>query len=295
MTAKKLKDGSRSPAINLDEKTSNMLEHKGYTIEMKLNEGAFGQVFKGMHKDLNEPIAIKIMDLAKVGQKFESKFWPRELKALSGIKHENVIFVYDIIRSGGRLFIFMEFANGGDITGYLNKNGPIPEALTCFWFGHVTNALRFIHEDLRFAHRDIKIDNILLNNHIAKLTDFGFAKEAWDSNTNKPLLSETFCGTEPYYSPQIVARKAYNPYAADSWAMGVTLFCMLNNKFPYHFGDTKRMLSEQTDPNYIKGRYIKKFPPDLRNLQESFFTENEKKRITMAQVMDHPWILRKGK
>ena len=287
--------GPKPEIIELDSKTAQVLTRKGYFIEKKLNEGAFGQVYLGKTGKEKEKVAVKVMDLDKVGDKFKQKFLPRELAALMGIQHENVIYIYDIIRCGGRIYIFMEFANGGDITAYLTKNGPIPETLACYWFTQVSSALRFIHDDLKIAHRDIKIDNILLNNNVAKLTDFGFAKECWDANNDRVILSETFCGTEPYYSPQIVARKPYNAFSADSWAMGVTLFCMLNNKFPYHFGDTKRMLNEQTDPNYIKGRYIKKFPSDLRNLQESFFIENEKKRITMAQVMDHPWIVRKGK
>ena len=41
---------------------------------------------------------------------------------------------------------------------------------------------------------------MLLHNNVAKVTDFGFAKESWDKERDRPLLSETFCGTEPYYS-----------------------------------------------------------------------------------------------
>ena len=80
------------------------------------------------------------------------------------------------------------------------------------------------------AHRDIKVDNILLSNgpkYVAKLTDFGFATECWDRNENRVTMSTTFCGTKPYFSPQMVARKPYNAFAADCWAMGCTLFYML--------------------------------------------------------------------
>ena len=282
-------------SIKLDPKTEAVFKKKGYNIEKMLNEGAFGQVYKGSNTRSGELVAIKVMDLDAVGEKFKQKFLPRELAALIGIKHEHVIYIHDIIRANRKIYIFMEFANGGDITGYLTKNGPIPEALTCYWFTQTCRAIRYIHEELHIAHRDIKIDNVLLHNNVAKVTDFGFAKESWDNDRNQPLLSETFCGTEPYYSPQIVARRAYDPFAADVWALGVMLFCMLNNKFPYHFGDSKAMLKEMYDPKFIGTRYIKKFPADLRQLQEALFTVNEKDRISMADVMNHGWIVRKGK
>ncbi|KAH7637751.1 testis-specific serine/threonine-protein kinase 4 [Dermatophagoides farinae] len=282
-------------SIRLDPKTAAVFRKKGYSVDKKLNEGAFGQVYKGSNTKTGELVAVKVMDLDKVGDKFKQKFLPRELAALIGIKHESVICIHDIIRANHKIYIFMEFANGGDITGYLHKNGSISEPLACYWFTQVSNALSYIHDELKIAHRDIKIDNILLHDNMAKLTDFGFAKESYDCHTDTIIMSETFCGTEPYYSPQIVARKPYNAFAADVWAMGVTLFCMLNNKFPFHFGDSKKMLIEQTDRDFIKTRYVKRFPSDLRNFQEKFFVVDETIRWQISEVFQHPWILRKGR
>lgn len=70
---------------------------------------------------------------------------------------------------------------------------------------------------------------------------------------------------------------------------------MLNNKFPFHYDDEDGMYKEQTNADFIKTRYTKKFPADLRDLQEKLLDPNERKRITMSQTLNHPWILRKGK
>lgn len=292
---KKMRGPPKGASIQLDDKTAAVFKKKGYCVQKKLAEGAFGQVYKGMQVKTGETVAVKVMDLKKVGEKFKKKFLPRELAALIGISHQYVIYIHDIIRANNKIYIFMEFANGGDITSYLKKNGAIPETLTCYWFKQVSEALSYIHDELRMAHRDIKIDNVLLHDNIAKLTDFGFAKECWDNINNRPILCETYCGTEPYYSPQLVARKPYNAYAADIWAMGVMLFCMLNNKFPFHFGDPQKMLAEQTNRRYIKGRYIKEFPRDLKDLQEKMFQVDENSRPLIGDILQHPWILRKGK
>lgn len=159
---------STEKTIKLDPKTEAVFRKKCYTIEKMLNEGAFGQVYKGTNTATGELVAIKVMDLDAVGDKFKQKFLPRELAALIGIKHQYVINIHDIIRANHKIYIFMEFANGGDITGYLTKNGPIPEALSCYWFTQTCRALCYIHEELNIAHRDIKIDNILLHNNVAK-------------------------------------------------------------------------------------------------------------------------------
>lgn len=127
------------------------------------------------------------------------------------------------------------------------------------------------------------------------MTDFGFARMCWDAQRQRFEMSKTICGTPPFFSPQILRRQMYDPFAADSWAMGVMLFAMLNNKYPFHWDNEKEHLIEQCDPRFISTRFIKQFAPDLIDLIEKFFIIDETKRITMAQTLVHPWIVRKGK
>ncbi|XP_054153445.1 testis-specific serine/threonine-protein kinase 2-like [Oppia nitens] len=286
--------------IDLDPKTAAVMKKKGYEFQKKLSQGAFGQVYKGTNSKTGiETVAIKVMDLKAVGEKFKDKFLPREIDALIGVKHDNTVFIYDIIRCNHKMYIFMEFCTDSDVANYLQKNNAIPEEKSCIWFTQVSQAVCWMHTNLHMAHRDIKLDNILLTSKsgelIAKLTDFGFSKKCWNEDQEKVELSKTFCGTEPYYSPQIVSKKEYNAFAADVWALGVVLFCMLNNKFPFHFNDSKRQIKEQTDRSFIDSRFIKDFGKDLKDLHYKCWTENEKNRITIQDLLKHPWIVRKGK
>jgi len=280
----------------IDEKTAAVLKRKGYKILSRLSSGAFGQVYKAQKEGSDDFVAVKVMNLEKVSDKFKQKFLPRELAALIEVNHENVIQTYDIFRSNRKIYIFMEFAGNGDIAGYIKKHGAMKEPLACVWFTQICDALNYLHTEVHMAHRDIKIDNILLNEqNIAKLTDFGFAKEAYDPIRKRVILSETFCGTEPYYSPQILQRRSYDPFMADVWAMGVVLFAMVNNKFPFHFGDRKAMLKEQTDPNHLINRYTRKLSHDLKNLEERMFDPKENTRITFSDVLRHAWVRNKGR
>lgn len=94
-------------------------------------------------------------------------------------------------------------------------------------------------------------DNILLTvEGNIKLTDFGFSLHVLEDN-HEIQLSQTWCGTRPYLSPQIVNKTPYNPFKADCWALGVVLYIQLSNKYPFHFSDRKVMLEEQKDKLYI--------------------------------------------
>lgn len=139
--------------LKLNEQTMAVFKKKGYTIEEKLNEGAFGQVFRGKDTKTGTAVAIKVMFLTGNTAKYEKKFWPRELSALINIRHPYVIEIYDIIKADAKLFIFMEFANGGDIGGYLKRNGPLHESVACYWFTQTTQAMVYMHEEVKMAHR----------------------------------------------------------------------------------------------------------------------------------------------
>ena len=158
----------------------------------------------------------------------------------------------------------------------------------------VCSAVHYLHIEQRIAHRDIKLDNVLLFDDVAKLTDFGFANESWNWDENRLNHSETFCGTTPYFCPQIIKSKPYNAYAADCWALGVMLFAMLNDRYPFHHQQSKVHYHEMTEPGFLRTRYTKSFPADLLDLQTGLLTVDERLRMNIAQVMVHPWIKRGG-
>ena len=283
--------------IDIDEKTKRVFKKKGYKIDKRLSAGAFGQVYRAVKDGQDEFTAVKVMDLAKVSTKFKAKFLPRELAALIEVKHPNIVQVHDIFRANQKIYIFMEFAGGGDIASYLKKNGAMDEPSACKWFTQQSEALNYLHNEKFMAHRDIKIDNVLLTDDQkdTKLSDFGFAKEGWDEEQQKVILSETYCGTEPYYCPELVQRIKYDPFKADVWAMGVVLFAMLNNKFPFHFGKPKIQLAEQKGwPDHLNKRFVKKHSKHCKDLIFKMLNPNQEERYGMREVCKHKWIHEEG-
>lgn len=82
---------------------------------------------------------------------------------------------------------------------------------------------------MNVVHRDIKLENILLDsNHNIKIIDFGFSIIIPDDKKLK-----IFCGTPSYMSPEIVSKIEYVGSKADIWALGILLYVMLQGKFPF--------------------------------------------------------------
>lgn len=228
------------------------------------------------------------MDLEKVAESgMDQKYLDREIQALIKVRHPNVLQVNDIFRSGGRLYIFMEFAANGSLKDKIKQasNKRLSERKSQRWFYQCVEALHCMHVVHRIAHRDIKVDNVLLDeDDNAKLSDYGFAREF---HLEDRKLAKTFCGTKPYYAPEIVEHRPYNPFLYDTWSMGVMLFLMLNGNFPFDstLKDRKRLVG-------MMRRKQLNWNPDVEdNLSESckdillsLFTYDPEKRYVFVLV-----------
>lgn len=187
----------------LDPRCKEIFAHKGYTILQELAHGAFGRVHLVERRLRNNPgkvekAAVKVMDFTKMEEDIKTKYVPREVKALCQFKHPNTIKIYDIFKMDKKIFIFMEFASRGTIFQYVTKQPQaLSEDLAGFWFNQLCEGLKSMHETLQMAHRDIKLENIMLDEQYnAKLTDFGFARIA-DVDSGWTVKTKSVCGTLP--------------------------------------------------------------------------------------------------
>lgn len=291
-------DMTDSSILKADPKTIAVIEHKGYVVLRKISQGAFGQVYKARDVKHDELAAVKVMDLQKVAAKgLQNKFLQREIHALKTVVHPNVLKVQHIFQSGGRLYIFMEFAPNGCLKDKVktapDKHLKEPEAK--HWFKQVVDALHCMHLDYKICHRDIKLENVLLDAHDnCKLTDFGFTRdfsEEFEEQTSPPL-ARTLLGTKPYYAPQLLERKRYNPFLYDVWSMGVMLFTMLNGRFPFPPKlETRELLVNMKQRNYnVNPDVFPKLSARVKDLMNQMMSYDEKKRLNIIGVRNHSWL-----
>jgi testis-specific serine kinase len=183
----------------LKSQNSNLLslERRGYKFGAKIGKGSYGHVVKASYSETDKEklsLACKYIDTSKAPKDFLEKFFPREIDILKRISHPNVIDIHSILQCGPTVFIFMRFAENGDLLEHIKRHGAIEEPQAKLWFYQMVNAIRYIHS-LGYAHRDLKCENLLISRHLnIKIADFGFTRKCVDDN-NKKLMSSTFCGS----------------------------------------------------------------------------------------------------
>ena len=125
----------------------------------------------------------------------------------------------------------MEFLSNISMHGYIKtfESRRIPENDVRFIFRQIVDGVNYLHNN-NFVHRDIKLENILIdkNSKKIKIIDFGFS--VYSTNDKKLCM---FCGTPSYMAPEIVSKQDYNGRCVDTWALGILLFAMLCGKFPF--------------------------------------------------------------
>ncbi|KAK7385450.1 hypothetical protein VNO78_31171 [Psophocarpus tetragonolobus] len=166
-----------------------------------------------------------------------------------------------------RLYLVLDFVNGGHLFFQLYHQGLFREDLARFYAAGIICAVSYLHAN-DIMHRDLKPENILLDaDGHAVLTDFGLAKQF-----NENERSNSMCGTVEYMAPEIVMGKGHDT-AADWWSVGILLYEMLTGKPPF-FGGNKH----KTQQKIIKDKV--KLPAFLSNEAHSLLKGLLQKDVT---------------
>jgi len=127
-----------------------------YAVGKTLGEGTFGKVKKGIHKLTGIPVAIKILEKARIVDLADVERVKREIHILTRVRHPNVIRLYEVIDSPRHIFLIMEFVPGGELFEYIVEQGRVPEAKAKEFFHHIVNGVDYFHNK-GIVHRDLKV------------------------------------------------------------------------------------------------------------------------------------------
>ena len=173
-----------------------------YKFVKLIGKGAFGKVILGIHKLTGKYVAIKTIEKSYMKDDFSRKKVFREVYIMTKIRHANVIRLLEVFESSNHLLIVMEYAGGGDLLQYVRGHKKINEEEAKGLFRQVVYGLGHIHSR-SVLHRDIKLDNILLDSdHGVKICDFGVSKII-----DKNAMIKEQCGTPAYIAPEIILEK----------------------------------------------------------------------------------------
>jgi 5'-AMP-activated protein kinase catalytic alpha subunit len=141
-----------------------------------LGRGAFGKVNLAMHKLVRKLVALKSLNKSELTDKDQKDKLLREVSLLLKLRHNHVVKIYETIESEQHIIIVMEICAGGDLLNYVRKRRRLKEPVAKKIFKQILDGLCYIHSK-SIAHRDIKLDNILLDGRgNVKIGDFGVSK-----------------------------------------------------------------------------------------------------------------------
>ena len=256
-----------------------------YILHDEIGSGGFAKVVQGIHIPTGEKVAVKIMDKIQLfTDPLNLRRVKTEISILKLVRHKNIIKLYEVIETPQKIYLIMEYCEGGELFDYIVQKQNLTEIQACAFFHEIIDALEYLHS-INIVHRDIKPENLLLdkiNKNISlKLIDFGISN-IYDMHN----LLITPCGTASYAPPEMHKGEKYYGLLTDIWSAGVVLYAMAFGYLPFCDDDEEINIT-----NIIEGNY--EIPntasPELYNLLLHLLDINPITRYDLDQIKVHPW------
>ena len=224
------------------------LERHGYSIGEEIGHGSYGKVYIVTSIKYQQQFACKIMDTKSgVYKQKVIKIFQAEIETLKQLYHPNIVNTYDYFEEENFLYIISEYCPGGSLLDILvHKPHMIKENIVKYT-NELLSAFTFIHSN-QIAHLDIKPPNVLLDRYgRLKVADFGLATFCQPGEKKTSI-----CGSALFLPPEMVKKQAYDPFKADVWSFGISLYLLIAGTIPWLNKEMKEAL-----------KMMESFQPDL--------------------------------
>ncbi|KAM5183313.1 maternal embryonic leucine zipper kinase isoform 7-T7 [Callospermophilus lateralis] len=178
-----------------------------------------------------------------------------------------------------------QYCPGGELFDYIISQDRLSEEETRVVFRQIVSAVAYVHSQ-GYAHRDLKPENLLFDeNHKLKLIDFGLCAKP---KGNKDYHLQTCCGSLAYAAPELIQGKSYLGSEADVWSMGILLYVLMCGFLPFDDDNVMALYKK-----IMRGKYDvpKWLSPSSILLLQQMLQVDPKKRISMKNLLNHPWIM----
>jgi len=254
------------------------------TLE-QIGKGAFGCVKTAFRRSDRRMVVTKFIKRSKV---FEENWVtdtvlgmrvPLEISLLNTLNHPNIVQVLDVHENEEYLQLVMQRHGAGmDLFEFLDRRPKMDEPLASHIFRQVVCAIEYLHKERGLLHRDIKDENVIINEHFhVKLIDFGSVAAIPSDN----WLYSTFYGTVEYCSPEVLNGNCYNGRELEMWTLGILLYVMIFNENPFYGVD--ETLQCQLKPPF-------EISPLCLELIKALLEKDPQKRMRLEELASHQWV-----
>ncbi len=252
-----------------------------YTICEKLGEGGMGSVYRAQDAADGKSVAIKILNKQVAPDSVTARRFAKEARLLAKANNPYVANLYEVNGDAKQPYMVVEFVEGGTLGAMIQAGQPFDEH---FALAVITDAVRglAIAHSRGVVHRDFKPDNVLLTKEsrnwiasnspystadrtkprpavgkiFAKVSDFGLARTAQQSESMAMTREGALMGTPLYMSPE-QCRGEPAGLATDVYSVGITLFQLLSGRPPFDADTQVGLLNQHCNAT----------PPSLKQLR----------------------------
>ncbi|KAL3132788.1 hypothetical protein ABBQ38_006715 [Trebouxia sp. C0009 RCD-2024] len=287
---------SPSSALGGDSPPNPLKENEKYVKVADIGVGASAFVVLAQERVTLKDVAIKFIDRGTTAIKTAGK---EVLNQRLCCMHPNIIQLHEVFLTPVHLAIVSELAPGGDLVDYIERHSmshecALQESAARWLFQQLIVAVDYCHQ-MGIANRDIKLENTLLmdtsERPVLKLCDFGYSKDELCAS-----ISKTMCGTPEYVAPEVLLYNKYAGKMADIWSCGILLYCMLTGCFPFRRQEDEGLevqaVLQKMLPRILKADYQKPqgLTDDCYDILSRLLEVDPDKRITVQQILKHPWF-----
>ena len=266
-------------------------------MSLRLGEGSFSKVELANHAILNTKVALKIIRIAEIEDPYVIKNLKREALVMSKLSHQNVVQLHEVCSHAEFFCLAMDFYAGGTLCDLVSNSqlGRLEENVSKLYYQQLLSGLHHIHQN-NVIHRDIKLENVFLNQDRSKVVigDFGLSN-LWSPGGNL----KTRPGSAEYAAPELLdKRQQYGP-SIDIWSSGVVLFAMVTGQLPFNAEESKGKVTKPKLFDQIKlglgedhTRILDSLPAsaEVRMLLNKVLTVEVSQRVTMPQALCDAWF-----
>jgi serine/threonine protein kinase len=303
-----------------------------YIIGKQIGYGGFSIVKEVTSMENGKPV-VNAVKIVRKSQQEKSEFeneqiqtqFDHEVEIWRFLRHPYILPLLRVYTTDFATFCITKLNKGGTLFDLVrdtrrNKKAGLPEHLVKRYAYQLASAMRYLHNDVQVVHRDIKLENCLVDMTVSDaeteggdvlLCDFGMADfvvsdqrdgpEPHSIGNNQNIgpaeTSTSVAGSLQYAAPELfnAPGPVFSP-AADIWAYGVVLFALITASLPFNEG-----LDIKTTEKILEGRWDEETVRNAESVKEGGIDDalallrgclelDVEKRWTVHDILDCAWL-----
>ena len=256
-----------------------------FEIISELGRGGMAVVYKARQSDLDRIVAIKILPPEMTHDTNYVARFRHEARSAARLEHPHIMPVYEVGEIDGLHYIAMKYIQGRTLKDLVQEDGALSVRRAAEILSQIGDALDHAHRQ-GIIHRDIKPSNIMITDEgWGYLTDFGLARGT-DGATSGLTMAGTVMGTPEYMSPEQAQGLASVGPPTDIYALGVVLYELLTDTFPFHAETPMAMLAARLLQAPIPPRDVRgDLPPAVEDVVMRSLARKPEARFASAAEM----------